>query len=333
MSSRSPRSRGWCFTLNNPGLRTQATLDAIQCDYIVFQEEKGMNGTTHVQGFVYFGLVKGMSYVRKLLPRAHWEQMRGTPKEASDYCEKEETRATGDGIIKGKSGSLPAQGERVDLMLMKKDIDEGATLDDLWEKHFSGMVRYERAMREYMRRRVKKRTWVTRTKVFYGKTGTGKSFHAHAMARLMDEDYVTMVVQEKGKFWMNESDSGRPPKCVVIEDYAGEIPFRVLLQMLDEYACTLPVKGGFVKFNAKLVIITSNLHPKRWYPEMDWESSPLRRRLTTRKSEIKEFTKVYVPMEDRRIAVAIAAGLPEVPVVLDMPTELRLPFQDAQLWE
>lgn len=71
------RSRGWCFTFNNP--REQEILAILEharnCDanYVV-QEESGDNGTPHLQGFIHFKHQVAFNTLKQWNPRIHWER-------------------------------------------------------------------------------------------------------------------------------------------------------------------------------------------------------------------------------------------------------------------
>lgn len=53
-----------------------------------------------------------------------------------------------------------------------------------------------------------------------------------------------------------------------------------MLQLLDRYPLRVEVKGSFVPFVSRRVIITSNVPPDEWYPNIR-DRSPLMRRLTS----------------------------------------------------
>lgn len=61
--------------------------------------------------------------------------------------------------------------------------------------------------------------------------------------------------------------------------------------MCDDYPIIIENKGGAVVLRAKKIWITSNLHPKDWFPELDEETlSALLRRL-----HVVHFTERYEP--------------------------------------
>lgn len=93
-NKKEPRSRNWVFTLNNYTEEevTLLTQDIINAEYEI-QEEKGKEGTIHLQGAIIFQNARTLAQLKKLNSRAHWEIARNT-KAAMQYCQKTET-ATG----------------------------------------------------------------------------------------------------------------------------------------------------------------------------------------------------------------------------------------------
>ncbi len=91
----SCRSRSWCFTLNNYTIDNINTLTHPDFILIVnkfcFQEEIGKNENKHLQGVINFKSARHFETMKKLLPKAHWEQCRNL-KRSLMYCSKEETR-------------------------------------------------------------------------------------------------------------------------------------------------------------------------------------------------------------------------------------------------
>jgi len=110
--------------------------------------------------------------------------------------------------------------------------------------------------------------------VFWGATGTGKSRTAWEEAT-----FDAYPKDPMSKFW----DGYRGQKHVVIDEFRGTIGISHLLRWLDRYPLLVEVKGSSVVCCANKVWITSNLHPRDWYPDMDQLTiDALLRRLTIR---------------------------------------------------
>ena len=107
------RYRNWVFTLNNP-TPEEVPKDWVpeQVKYLVYQLEKGeKEATPHYQGYICFRREKSLHWLKEnCSPRAHWEPRRGTHAEASDYCQKQDTRVPGtEPVI---VGTAPRPGKR-----------------------------------------------------------------------------------------------------------------------------------------------------------------------------------------------------------------------------
>ena len=115
------QAKRWCFTLNNYTSEEVNSITALSdredVQYLVFGYETGDQGTPHLQGYVYFSVAKRFATVTGLIPRAHLEVSRGTPKEASEYCKKESNFV--------EFGALPGgQGTRSDIDRIIEWLDE-----------------------------------------------------------------------------------------------------------------------------------------------------------------------------------------------------------------
>ncbi len=83
---------------------------------------------------------------------------------------------------------------------------------------------------------------------------------------------------------------------MIIEDMGIDgIPYRQMLRMLDRWSNRMEFKGGSVEFSPKKIWITSNIHPRDWYPQDEvadgWGKGPLARRIDT----IVHMGIIYVP--------------------------------------
>lgn len=113
----------WFFTFNN---YSKADIQILEqrfreiCNMYVFQEEKGENGTEHLQGVIY--LKKAMRWTEfDLSKKIHWEACKNFSK-AVTYCSKKETR-NGEVFFFGLT--LPKPLKVIDILRpWQKDIEQ-----------------------------------------------------------------------------------------------------------------------------------------------------------------------------------------------------------------
>lgn len=124
------QSKRWCFTINNPTPEDYAKLNGSVdlCTYLVFADEVGDNGTPHIQGFVVFKSNKGLTAVRRLYPRGHFEIARGTNQQASDYATKDGTNVVEHGQIPGPAGRTNRYDEFRDWVLAQPSKPNAASV-------------------------------------------------------------------------------------------------------------------------------------------------------------------------------------------------------------
>lgn len=87
--------RRWCFTLNNPSVDTDDTLDTLlrsECRRFVFALEVGESGTPHYQGYMEFKNARTFNGVKALIPGAHIEVAKGNAQKNYTYCTKSVVR-------------------------------------------------------------------------------------------------------------------------------------------------------------------------------------------------------------------------------------------------
>jgi len=112
--------------------------------------------------------------------------------------------------------------------------------------------------------------------VFWGKTGSGKTFRAweEAGADAYPKDPNT-------KWWNGYQGQGH----VIMDEFRGSISISHLLRWIDNYPVYVETKGASMPLNASKFWITSNLPPEQWYQDID---GPTRNALL-RRLEVTEF--------------------------------------------
>lgn len=265
----SGRSKYWCFTVNNPEDYELGPRQWPEVKYCIWQKERGENGTPHIQGYVVFVGTKRLEWVKRhCSARAHWEFRRGTHAQAKAYCEKEETRIEGPHSI-GDDADVPnGSGVRTDLSVLKTALDEN-DLPQVWQDHFSIMLKYYRGADAYLQKsRKRKRNFRTEVFGYFGETGIGKTYHA---LNTWPEAYW---FPKGGKWWLNYNGEN----VVIFDEFVGDIQYTLLLRLLDCTPLQVEDKGTYVEFTATVVVILSNYSPLQWYPKVP-TLKPLLRRL------------------------------------------------------
>lgn len=277
MALRESQKTQWVFTLNNPDKQVE-TDDPQRLDYryLVWQLERGDSGTPHLQGMVVLNKKARLSTLKKSLPRAHFEPMRGTVEQAAAYCQKEEGRLEGPWV----RGEYCDRGTRSDLVTLRSDLDSGMTMLDVSENHFSNFLRYGRGIKEYRLLHSLPRAWKTEVWFFYGPTNSGKTYTVHKLA-------PGVFVKPHGT-WFTGFDNHTD---VILDEFTSTKYGKItdLNQWLDQYKCTVPVHGGTVNFNPLRIWITSNIPPQDLFPKVLQEKPELVRAFWSRVEYIFKF--------------------------------------------
>lgn len=252
--------RSWVFTLNNP--TTLIDFEEFEdVRYAVYQHEIGESGTEHFQGYVEFTKPQRLTGVRRILDQAHWEPRRGTQQQAIDYCTKLDTRV--DGPYHYGTPAYAQQGKRNDIAALKKAINEGQSLREIWEAHPLEFLRYNRGISMARAMVQPHRDFKTEVHVLVGPTGTGKT-------RWVNDREPNLYIKQRSNWW--DSYDGSP--AVLLDDFYGWIPYDECLRIGDRYKLMVQIKGGQANFTAKRLYYTSNSMPEQW-----WSNEKVKQRL------------------------------------------------------
>jgi hypothetical protein len=101
--------------------------------------------------------------------------------------------------------------------------------------------------------------------LYFGDSGTGKSRKAFDSVPV-GEFYFPNC--EGNIIWFDGYDN-KTHKLVIFDDFISNIPFHVLLKLLDRYPYQAQIKGGQVQFKPEKIIMTSNISPMAWYQKMN----------------------------------------------------------------
>lgn len=216
------------------------------------QRERGVTGYEHYQICLALSTKKSLGAIKRIFGEGIHGELTISEK-AGTYCTKEDTRI-GDpftlGIkpinraVKTEWESVWTAAQRGDLMAIPASIRVVSyrTLRGIGAD-FSIPVPIERQV-----------------KIFWGRTGTGKSRRAWEEAG--DLCYSKCP---RSKFW----DGYQGQTEVVVDEFRGGIDIAHILRWLDRYPVRVEIKGSARPLLAERMWFTSNVDPRMWYPDLD----------------------------------------------------------------
>jgi len=286
--------------------------------FVTWQVEIGANGTRHLQGYFVTPEKATPKFVKdKINASMHFEKRMGTHEQAIDYCRKNKTRVAGpwtlgEHVDAAMNREMAGDKKKESLAVVKRKIDAGASLNDLWADHFSSMVHYGKSFGQYALLKQQQAARPTPVNfVFWGPPGTGKT---HRVLRCLRRLHAQA-------FWFRPGVNGAwfdgydplVHNAVVFDEFKGQIPYTHFLALLDKYPCHVEGKGTSMSFRPQYIFITSNFAPNEWYGrsgekkfhsttggagegvvvEKTFDSSALIRRLTPPMGRVYEMNEKY----------------------------------------
>lgn len=263
--------KNWCFTLNNPEDHKLPDLWHQRVMFCIWQLEKGENGTPHLQGFVQFKDRVRLTTLKQLSSRAHWEKMGkyATVQDNIHYCSKPNEGCECDHCRNAKRlagpwsyGTPSYTGKRSDLQALAKRAVELGSIQKIAEEIPEVVMKYPKGLQTLLDATTPKPPPLAVgqvVKLYYGPTGTGKTYAAITESA-EEETYLKPL----GKWWPRYYGEG----TVILDDFAGaasEFKLTETLQLLDIYRYQVETKGGYQWLQRKVIIVTTNVHPKQWY--------------------------------------------------------------------
>lgn len=262
-------AKRWCFTINNPrnddyfwvDLQSNPVLGDKTVKYLVCQEERGEQGTLHIQGFVIFEQELRLTQLKRFCDRAHWEVARGTNAQASEYCKKQDT-ATGNyrfeyGELPERPAAKKAEERRQEaaeeLDLIKQGYKRPHEVPSLTLLQCGFLPAYRELTADVLGPYRPNLQIIT----MVGPPATGKSYQIQKHF----PGHGRAIYGNNGGVWFQNPCH----ECIVFEEFAGTIPLQRMKELLDVYPMAVEVKGGMRPLMATLIIITSNSRPNTWY--------------------------------------------------------------------
>jgi len=248
------RLRRFVFTVNN---YTQEEYQALKdfaktTTWFIMGREVGEQGTPHIQGACVLAKQVAFSTIKATpgLTRAHIETMRGQPLASKEYCSKED-------LSPFEHGTLPQPGKRTDIHDAADAIREGSSLRELADTNPVAIVKFSKGLMTLRSLLAKPRDPSNPPTIYWihGPTGTGKSkfTYEYSMAYGKNEDDTWPASADLK--WFDGYDG---QQVVLFDDFRPkEVSFSFFLRILDRYPIKVPIKGGFVNWNPKLILITT----------------------------------------------------------------------------
>lgn len=293
------QSKYWCFTsfVDNDGFLWYLPEEFV---YLVQQEELcPTTGKVHWQGFVVCERKKAFGFFKKLLPKAHFEPMRGTVDEAADYCCDPRKRVDGGLLL--EDGVRPLYGDAARSESTKeryKRCYDLAVAGDFHKiepmmmvRHIGNIVK----INTMMGKRPSNLNVATPPGVWLvGGAGSGKTTLANQF-----EHYA----KDPANVWF---DSYAKEKVVVVDDFE---PYHiaqtnVLKQLGHQFAFLAQVKGASTWIRPHCAIVTS-----QYMIHTIWEKDAESRDAISRR--YKSFT---IPHEKEEAEAYIRARLADASV-------------------
>jgi len=262
---RRTQGRYWMLTIPEGSFNSESELHR-DIAYI-----KGQKETGETTGYVHWQLMaiaKRKISLRtiKLIfgQQAHAELTRSEHAEA--YVWKESTRVLGTQFERGVKPFQRNNGEDWDrvwqLAVENNIMDIGASI----------RVQHYRTLRAITADYAQPIALERQAVVYWGDTGVGKSLRAWTEAGM-----GAYPKDPRSKFWC----AYQGQQHVIIDEFRGDIDISHLLRWLDRYPVVVEIKGAAQVLTATKFWITSNLHPRDWYPTLDSATfAALERRLT-----------------------------------------------------
>lgn len=252
----SAQARYWILTIPFDDFAPDnfELLDA-KVAYIKGQGELGTGESAykHWQIMVNFKRAVRLAAVKQVFGRTcHAEPTRSDA--ASQYVWKDETSIEGTRFERGRKPI--DRGESKDWAAIKDAACSGRLDDipaDVYVRNYNAL---KRIAVDHMEPVAIERI----IHVYWGSTGVGKS------RRAWEEAGINAYPKDpRSKFW----DGYHNQEHVVVDEFRGGIDISHVLRWFDRYPVIIEIKGSSTVLSATKIWVTSNLHPRFWYPDLD----------------------------------------------------------------
>lgn len=251
---RQKKNRAYCLTIFNKEERN--ILKKMKYRYIIIGKETcPTTGKRHYQCYIYFNNAVSFKKLKNELPTAHIEIAKGNYKQNRDYCSKEK--------IYFEDGEEPHQGKKISIDELKKMTNE-----EIIEMDPRCHKAYIHA-RELLNNDFDIDEWKKEIKIIYicGPSGCGKTEKAKQIVRDNKDTYGTKVniIKYENGFYSGTGNA----KIAIYDDWRdNHMKPTEFINLIDYNVHQLNIKGGSVKNEYKLIIITTIQKIKSIYKNM-----------------------------------------------------------------
>ena len=258
MNEKSTKSsaRSYFATLNNPAEHgytgePQQVADRIRDEWlkvcpkgscaVVFCVSAG--GLQHCHAVFENPSKMRFSAVKKAFPFAHLEETQGSKRDVEDYLAKRGKFAEKGEKVLAKSAAgevVGKQGKRSDLQTLRERLDNGEHPDVIIADSGLKAARLRAYMMTYYvaKKQADAAVWrEVSSHWLFGTTGTGKSYTVFDLYERFGRGEVYRVTD-----YVHPFDGYRCERVLVLDEFRGQLPFALLLQILDGYPMQTPAR-------------------------------------------------------------------------------------------
>lgn len=263
--SKAGKARNYVFTTffeNDDVLSLVETDFPAWLTYVVWQLELcPTTNRPHYQGYLECMGQQTMVRLHTVpgFESSRFDVRRGTQARAIEYAKKDDTRVDGP----WEWGTPKEQGKRSDLLDVKEKLDNKVPLLVVHQEHFGTFVRYGKALKEYKRQITKPRDFKSKTFLFIGPPGKGKSTLMKLLAARLGSFYKAPMPKGSGQYY----DDYDGQDVLILDEFDGSrMRPTEFNDICDEHECVLTVHGGAGhQMVSKYIFIGTNYLPSKWW--------------------------------------------------------------------
>lgn len=253
----------WIFVFNNPPVGWTPPQQVSEVAYMVWQRERGKEGTEHIQGYVRFNTRKRFNTVKNYfsVPEIHIEPAKGTEDQNMRYCTKEETRVEGPWLFGEQNFKADAgrQGARSDIHDATDKIIQGCSMKVIASEHPEVFVKYHGGLERFadLHRSLPPLERDVRVYCLWGQTGTGKT---HRVRTTFPDAYEVQAGRDPWGMYTDQL-------TVLFDEFEWEKwTIQQINRFTDKWRCQLDARYHDKYAHWVRVIFCSNGDPLDWWP-------------------------------------------------------------------